>query len=80
VSKKAARTAVKRNASEEKTTTTAPGSVSFGPAKKELRNLRDKLQRLLDQEGENLTIQDIINKIDKLDRVLICQVQMTRSF
>jgi len=57
-----------------------PPEVSFGPARKELKILREKLQKILDTEGENLTILDIILKIDKLDRVLICQVDMTRSF
>jgi hypothetical protein len=55
-------------------------SVKFGPAKKELAGLKEKLQGIIDAEGDNLTIRDIIEKIDKLERVLICQVDMTRSF
>jgi hypothetical protein len=81
VSKKAAKSPAKKSvtksAPEERLSSS---TVSFGPVKKELAHLRGKLQTILDREGENLTIQDIILKIDKLDRVLICQTIMTRSF
>lgn len=60
-------------------TTPAP-SVKFGPVKDELAILRKKLEAILTSEGDSLTIRDILDKIDKLDRLLICQVDMTRSF
>jgi hypothetical protein len=77
VAKKAAKSVAKKTAGE---TTPAPKEVDFKPAKQEIGYLRDKLQAILDKEGENLTIQDIILKIDALQRLLICQTVMTRSF
>lgn len=75
MAKKAARPPVKKSTGDS-----AGPSVKFGPAKKKLASLRKKLQAILDKEGANPTITDIIHKIDELDRVLICQVDMTRSF
>jgi hypothetical protein len=76
VAKKAVRQPVKRTTGGAATTP----SVKFGPAKRELADLREKLQHILDAEGDSLTIRDILDKIEKLDRLLICQVDMTRSF
>jgi hypothetical protein len=77
VAKKAAKSVAKKVAAAA-----TPGldEVSFGPAMTELKNLREKLYAILTKQGENLTIQDIILKIDALDRLLICQTVMTRSF
>jgi hypothetical protein len=81
VAKKAAKAAVKKTAASAKAGAgAAPKTVSFGPVKNELAYLRTKLDEILTKEGENLTIRDIILKIDALDRLLICQTVMTRSF
>ena len=83
MSKKAAKkTAAKKTATRPVRNAGGEGgpSVKFGPARKELGSLKEKLQAIIDAEGDNLTIRDIIDKIDKLERVLICQVDMTRSF
>jgi hypothetical protein len=77
VAKKAVKSAAKKTAGKA-----APrlNEVSFGSTRTELKNLREKLHAILDKDGENLTIQDIIQKIDALDRLLICQTVMTRAF
>ena len=77
MAKKAAKSVAKKTAAQA---TPAPNEVSFKPAKTELKALREKLYAILTKEGENLTIQDIIQKIDALDRLLICQTIMTRAF
>jgi hypothetical protein len=77
--KKTVKKPVKKLARKRPATGTS-GSISFGPAKTEIGSLKGKLQGVIATQGPNLTVQDIIDKIDKLDAALICQTIMTPTF
>ncbi len=78
--KKPVKKSVKKPARKRGVTGPSQSSISFGPTKTELASLRGKLQAVIVKDGPNLTLQDIIDKIDKLDSALICQTIMTPTF